>query len=139
MDKTLHISLIEQELSEKLDDLLIEHQYEGPRKKRIIAPRNGIGMLVALPEPPRISLQIEIYPNETEEPHFKIKYKNTTCRFLISNCEPMKAELKRGIPVPINKIMKVIKKMWTENKQTLEATWIATRPTNQNHGHQHIR
>ena len=47
------------------------------------------------------------YPNETEEPHFKIKYKNATCRFLISNCEPMKAEAKNGIPVQINKIMKV--------------------------------
>ena len=50
---------LEKTLSEYLDDLLVQVKQD-----------------------PRVKFKIEIYPNETEEPHFKVTYQNVTCRFL---------------------------------------------------------
>ena len=66
-------------------------------------------------------------------------YQNVTCRFKLLNCEPMKAELKKGIPSPIQKIMKQIQKTWADNKEELIKQWNESRPTNQHHGHQKIK
>ena len=130
---------LEQSLSEQLDDLLVENRIESPRQSRLIFPEFGMGMIVSVKDPVRINLKLEIYPNETEEPHFKVTYQNTTCRFKLSDCSPMKAESKNGIPTPIKKIMKEIKQVWKNNKQDLFLAWKNTRPTNQNHGHQIIK
>lgn len=130
---------LEQSLSEQLDDLLVENKIESPRQSRLIFPEFGMGMIVSVKDPVRINLKLEIYPNETEEPHFKVTYQNTTCRFKLSDCSPMKAESKNGIPTPIKKIMKEIKQVWKNNKQDLFLAWKNTRPTNQNHGHQIIK
>ena len=130
---------LEQSLSEQLDDLLVENKIESPRQSRLIFPEFGMGMIVSVKDPVRINLKLEIYPNETEEPHFKVTYQNTTCRFKLSDCSPMKAESKNGIPTPIKKIMKEIKQVWKNNKQDLFLVWKNTRPTNQNHGHQIIK
>ena len=130
---------LEQSLSEQLDDLLVENKIESSRQSRLIFPEFGMGMIVSVKDPVRINLKLEIYPNETEEPHFKVTYQNTTCRFKLSDCSPMKAESKNGIPTPIKKIMKEIKQVWKNNKQDLFLAWKNTRPTNQNHGHQIIK
>ena len=130
---------LEQSLSEQLDDLLVENKIESPRQSRLIFPEFGMGMIVSVKDPVRVQMKLEIYPNETEEPHFKVIYQNTTCRFKLSDCSPMKAESKNGIPTPIKKIMKEIKQVWKNNKQDLFLAWKNTRPTNQNHGHQIIK
>lgn len=130
---------LEQKLSEQLDDLLVENKLEPQRQSRLIIPEFGMGMIVSVKDPVRVQMKLEIYPNETEEPHFKVTYQNTTCRFKLSDCSPMKAESKNGIPTPIKKIMKEIKQIWKNNKQDLVLAWKNTRPTNQNHGHQIIR
>ena len=131
---------IESLLSEELDDLLVADKIERPRQTRISGSTpNGMGMLIMVKEKPRVDFKIEVYPNETEEPHFKIIYQNKTCRFKISDCTPMKAELKNGIPSPIQKIMKQIKKIWSENKDVIEKAWENTRPSDQNHGHQRVK
>lgn len=130
---------LEQSLSEQLDDLLVENKIESPRQSRLIFPEFGMGMIVSVKDPVRVQMKLEIYPNETEEPHFKVTYQNTTCRFKLSDCSPMKAESKNGIPTPIKKIMKEIKQVWKNNKQDLFLAWKNTRPTNQNHGHQIIK
>lgn len=130
---------LEQKLSEQLDDLLVENKLEPQRQSRLIFPEFGMGMIVSVKDPVRVQMKLEIYPNETEEPHFKVTYQNTTCRFKLSDCSPMKAESKNGIPTPIKKIMKEIKLVWKNNKQDLVLAWKNTRPTNQNHGHQIIR
>ena len=130
---------LEQSLSEQLDDLLVENKIESSRQSRLIFPEFGMGMIVSVKDPVRINLKLEIYPNETEEPHFKVTYQNTTCRFKLSDCSPMKAESKNGIPTPIKKIKKEIKQLWKNNKQDLFLAWKNTRPTNQNHGHQIIK
>ena len=130
---------LEQSLSEQLDDLLVENKIESSRQSRLIFPEFGMGMIVSVKDPVRVQMKLEIYPNETEEPHFKVTYQNTTCRFKLSDCSPMKAESKNGIPTPIKKIMKEIKQVWKNNKQDLFLAWKNTRPTNQNHGHQIIK
>lgn len=134
------IEILEKQLSENLDDLLVENGLEPKRKVHFSCPGNGtFGMVVCIKEPARVNFKIELYPNETEEPHFKVVYQNTTCRFKISDCSPMKAEAKKGIAVPIKKIMKEIKTTWKNNKEQLIQEWYKTRPTDQNHGHQKIR
>jgi hypothetical protein len=132
------IRSLEQYLSDELDDLLVADGLEQKRNSRI-SESSGMGMLLVIKDAPRVDLKFEIYPNETEEPHFKVTYKNTTCRFKILDCAPMKAEAKKGIPTPINKIMKQIKTVWEKNKEDIIKTWYDSRPTNQNHGHQNVR
>lgn len=129
---------LEKYLSDELDDLLVADGLEQKRNTRI-SESSGMSMLVVIKDAPRVDLKFEIYPNETEEPHFKVTYKNTTCRFKILDCVPMKAEAKKGIPTPINKIMKQIKTVWENNKEDIIKTWYDSRPTNQNHGHQKVR
>ena len=130
---------LEQDLSDKLDDLLVENNHMTPRQTRIIGGGRGMGFMLRVKDKPRINFKLEIYPNETEEPHFKVVYQNVTCRFTISDCEPMKAEAKNGIPTQIKKIMKEIKTVWANNREDIVRAWVESRPTNQNHGHQHIR
>lgn len=129
---------LEKYLSDELDDLLVADGLEQKRNTRI-SESSGMSMLVVIKDAPRVDLKFEIYPNETEEPHFKVTYKNTTCRFKILDCVPMKAEAKKGIPTPINKIMKQIKTVWENNKEDIIKNWYDSRPTNQNHGHQKVR
>ena len=129
---------LEKYLSDELDDLLVADGLEQKRNTRI-SESSGMSMLVVIKDAPRVDLKFEIYPNETEEPHFKVTYKNTTCRFKILDCVPMKAEAKKGIPTPINKIMKQINTVWENNKEDIIKNWYDSRPTNQNHGHQKVR
>ena len=125
-------------LSEKLDDLLVRHNLEPERAIRFSdGTSRGMGMIIGVKESPRI--KFEIYPNETEEPHFKVTYKNCTCRFKISDCSPMKAEAKNGVPTPIKKVMKEIQFVWKSEKKYIVQKWNDLRPTNQHHGHQYIR
>jgi hypothetical protein len=141
MEKIMNeIQELDKRLAEELDDLLVESKLEQPRQTRLSYPPRGmIGMIVAIKEKPRVDFKLEIYPNETEEPHFKITYQNTTCRFKLSDCSPMKAEAKNGIPNQIQKIMKEIKSVWKKNKEDIVTAWANTRPTDQNHGHQRTK
>ena len=127
-------------LSEYLDDLLVQNGELPERKEKISGGNNrGFGMVVKIKEDPCVKVKVEIYPNETEEPHFKVTYQNVICRFKIIDCEPMKAEAKNGIPSQIQKIMKQIKKMWSDNKEELIKRWVESRSTSQHHGHQKIK
>lgn len=130
---------LEKKLSEDLDDLLVSDGILPARQVNFSNSRRGFGMVLAVKQDPRIKVKVEIYPNETEEPHFKVTYQNVTCRFKIVDCEPMKAEAKKGIPPQIQKIMKQIKKLWSDNKEELVKKWAESRPTSQNHGHQKIK
>ena len=129
----------EKRLSECLDDLLVGDGVLPARQVKFSNSKRGFGMVLAVKQDPRVKVKIEIYPNETEEPHFKVTYQNVTCRFKIVDCEPMKAEAKNGIPSQIQKIMKQIKKMWSDNKEELIKKWAESRPTSQHHGHQKIK
>lgn len=130
----------ELELERYLDDLLVANNVLPSRKIRSFTEQKpSMKMLVPIAQGPRVKIKVEVYPNETEEPHFKVTYQNTTCRFRISDCEPMKAELQNGVPVQIQKIMKYIKQMWRDNKDLIIKAWQNSRPSNQNHGHQSIR
>ena len=130
---------LEKKLSECLDDLLVGDGILPARSVKFSNSKRGFGMVLAVKQDPRVKVKVEIYPNETEEPHFKVTYQNVTCRFKIVDCEPMKAELKNGIPSQIQKIMKQIKKMWSDNKEELIKKWAESRPTSQHHGHQKIK
>ena len=130
---------LEKKLSEELDDLLVGDGILPARSVKFSNSKRGFGMVLAVKQDPRVKVKVEIYPNETEEPHFKVTYQNVTCRFKIVDCEPMKAELKNGIPSQIQKIMKQIKKMWSDNKEELIKKWAESRPTSQHHGHQKIK
>lgn len=131
---------LEKTLSEYLDDLLVADGVLEARKTEFHSSgRGNFSMVVQVKQDPRVKFKIEIYPNETEEPHFKVTYQNVTCRFKLLNCEPMKAELKKGIPSPIQKIMKQIQKTWADNKEELIKKWNESRPTSQHHGHQKIK
>ena len=131
---------LEKELSESLDDLLVADKILPVRRTELSGGgRFGMGMMVMIKEPVRVHFKIEVYPNETEEPHFKISYQGATCRFKIADCEPMKAEAQKGIPPQIKKIMKQIKKIWQDNKDDIVKAWQNSRPTDQHHGHQNIR
>ena len=130
---------LEKKLSEDLDDLLVSDSILPARQVKFLNSRRGFGMVLAVKQDPRVKIKVEIYPNETEEPHFKVTYQNVTCRFKIVDCEPMKAEAKNGIPQQIQKIMKQIKKMWQDNKEELIKKWAESRPTSQNHGHQKVK
>ena len=129
----------EKQLSECLDDLLVSDGILPARQVKFSNSERGFGMVLAVKQDPRVKVKVEIYPNETEEPHFKVTYQNVTCRFKIVDCEPMKAEAKNGIPSQIQKIMKQIKKMWSDNKEELIKKWAESRPTSQHHGHQKIK
>ena len=129
----------EKRLSECLDDLLVDDGILPARSVKFSNSKRGFGMVLAVKQDPRVKVKVEIYPNETEEPHFKVTYQNVTCRFKIVDCEPMKAEAKNGIPSQIQKIMKHIKKMWSDNKEELIKRWTESRPTSQHHGHQKIK
>lgn len=133
------IQELEKRLSEELDDLLVADNIEKEWERRFQGSSKGMGMVVWIKDNPRINFKIEVYPNETEEPHFKITYQNCTCRFKIEDCSPMKAELKKGIPTQIQKIMKNIIKLWEKHQEEIKMAWISTRPSNQNHGHQNVR
>ena len=131
---------LEKTLSEYLDDLLVTDGVLEVRKTEFHSSGRGrFSMVLAVKQDPRVKVKVEIYPNETEEPHFKVTYLNVTCRFKIVDCEPMKAEAKNGIPSQIQKIMKQIKKMWSDNKEELIKKWAESRPTSQHHGHQKIK
>ena len=131
---------LEKTLSEYLDDLLVTDGVLEVRKTEFHSSGRGrFSMVLAVKQDPRVKVKVEIYPNETEEPHFKVTYQNVTCRFKLLNCEPMKAELKKGIPSPIQKIMKQIQKTWADNKEELIKKWNESRPTSQHHGHQKIK
>ncbi len=132
---------LEKSLSEALDDLLVAQNIEKPRKTRLVGGDNPgfTGFMFVVKEMPRADVRLDMFPNETEEPHFKVTYQNETCRFKISDCSPMKAEAQQGVPRHISKIMKEIKKMWKKNKEEIIEFWITSRPTDQHHGHQRIR
>ena len=131
---------IEQAMAEMADDLMVAAHIEPRRQERWIGGGSyGIGMMVRLKEKPRIDFKLEIFPNEIEEPHFKVVYKNTSCRFKIIDCTPMKAEAERGIPRPISKIMKEIKAAWSNNYDDLVKVWNKTRPSDRVLMHQKIR
>lgn len=137
---TEKIQQIESDMAESADDLLVEAGKEKKRTERIIGQTAyGMGMLVRIQEDPRIKFKLEVYPNEVEEPHFKVTYQNTTCRFKILDCTPMKAETARGIPPQIKKIMKEIRKTWKKNYKNLVKIWMDTRPNDKLLGHQKIR
>ncbi len=135
------LSELNDSMTAELDDLLVVEKLESPRKMQVKGGGHAgmMGMIVVVKEPPRVNVKIEVYPNETEEPHFKVTYQNVTCRFKISDCTPMKAEAKNGIPVQIKKIMKPIKTIWKNNKNDIIQAWVETRPSLQNHGHQQVR
>ena len=134
------IESLEKNLTDSLDDLLVANKIEEPRKVRIKGGRPGYtGFMVVVKEKPRVNFRMDMYPNETEEPHFKVTYQGQTCRFRVADCTPMKAEAQNGIPNQIKKIMKEIKTVWQKNKEQIIQVWLDSRPTNQNHGHQHIR
>ena len=139
MENTYNTRVLEDKITEELDDLLVANKIEKPRETHFSFPPFGIGMVVQTKDKPRVDFKMEIYPNETEEPHFKITYQNVTCRFKITDCSPMKAEARKGIPSQIQKIMREIKQTWKNNQKELIAAWHNSRPTNQHHGHQHIR
>ena len=130
---------LEKYLSEYLDNLLVHDKVLPARRIDFSNSGSGFSMVVATKQNPRVKIKVEIYPNETEEPHFKVTYQNVTCRFKIIDCGPMKAEAQKGIPPQIQRIQKYIKKMWADNKQELIKKWTESRPTNQNHGHQKIK
>ena len=132
---------LEKRLSEYLDDLLVADNLLPIRRSELQGGggRFGFGMVVMIKEPPRVNFKIEVFPNEIEEPHFRVSYQGQTCRFKIVDCEPMKAEAKKGIPSQIQKIMKQIKKTWEDNKEEIVKAWQDSRPSDQNHGHQKIR
>ena len=131
---------IEHAMAEMADDLMVAAQIEPRRRERWVgsSPR-GIGMMVRLKEKPRIDFKLEIFPNEIEEPHFKVVYQNTSCRFKIIDCMPMKAEAERGIPRPISKIMKEIHTAWSNNYDDLVKVWNKTRPSDRVLMHQKIK
>ena len=133
--------ITENAMAERVDDLLVQANIEPQRRERLSGGSSscGFGMMVRLKEPPRVNFKVEIYPNEIEEPHFKVVYQNTSCRFKIVDCVPMKAEEERGIPTQINKIMKHIKTAWSENYDDLVKVWQKTRPSDRNLMHQHIK
>ena len=131
---------LEKTLSEYLDDLLVTDGVLEVRKTEFHSSGRGrFSMVLAVKQDPRVKVKVEIYPNETEEPHFKVTYQNVTCRFKIVDCEPMKAEAPKGVPTQIKKIMKQIKKTWEDNKEEIIKAWQDLRPSDQNHGHQKIR
>lgn len=136
----IDIQGIEKQMAERLDDLLVEsNQLPARRVRMLFPPRGMIGMVVTVKDAPRVNFKLEIYLNETEEPHFIVRYQGASCRFKITDCTPMKAEAKKGVDQKIQKIMKEIKSVWSENKETIVKAWCDTRPSNQNHGHQKIR
>lgn len=131
---------IEKTMAEMADDLMVAARIEPRRHERLVgsSPR-GMGMMVRLKDKPRIDFKLEIFPNEIEEPHFKVVYKNTSCRFKIVDCMPMKAEAERGIPRPISKIMKEIQTTWSNNYDDLVKVWNQTRPSDRVLMHQKIK
>lgn len=134
-----YLQMLFDQMTEQLDDLLVESNLEPRRQSRLVFPKTGMGMVISIKEPPRVSIKLDVFPNETEEPHFKVTYQNCSCRFKISDCSVMKAEATRGVPPQIKKIMKEIKKVWQDNNKAIIDAWNATRPTDQNHGHQKVR
>lgn len=131
---------IENTMSEMADDLLVSAKIEPRRREREIGgSSHGLGMLVRLKDKPRIDFKLEIFPNEIEEPHFKVVYQNASCRFKIIDCMPMKAEAERGIPRPISKIMKEIQTTWSNNYDELVQFWDKTRPSDRTLMHQKIK
>ena len=131
---------LEDTMAAMADDLMVAAQIEPRRRERWVGGTpNGMGMMVRLKEKPRIDFKLEIYPNEIEEPHFKLVYQNATCRFKIVDCMPMKAEATRGIPTQINKIMKEIKSTWSANYDEIVKIWEQTRPSDKILGHQKIK
>lgn len=131
---------IEKTMAEMADDLMVVANIEPKRTERIVGGgAYDFGMMVRLKAKPRVEFKLEIYPNEIEEPHFKVIYQNTTCRFKIVDCMPMKAEATRGIPTQINKIMKEIKAAWSANYDEIVKVWEQTRPTDKILGHQKIK
>ena len=140
MTPTEHAQQVEHTMAEMADDLMVAAQIEPRRRERWAGgSTHGIGMMVRLKEKPRIEFKLEIYPNEIEEPHFKVVYQNTACRFKIVDCMPMKAEATRGIPTQINKIMKEIKSTWSAIYDEIVKIWNKTRPTVKILGHQKIK
>lgn len=140
MTPTERAQQIERAMAEKTDDMLVAAGIERRRTERLVGGTpNGMGMMLRLKEKPRIDFKLEIYPNEIEEPHFKVIYQNATCRFKIVDCMPMKAEATRGIPTQINKIMKEIKATWSANYDDIVKIWEKTRPTDRNLGHQKVK
>ena len=133
--------IVEKTMSERADDLMVQANIAPQRREYFSGGSSsyGFGMMVRLKEPPRVTFKVEIYPNEIEEPHFKVVYQNTSCRFKIIDCSPMKAEEERGIPSQINKIMKHIKTAWSENYDDLVKVWQKTRPSDRVLMHQNIK
>lgn len=137
------IKTLERWMTEQLESLIKESERNG--KEHLRREYDGqLPMKYSVPDLKKVpnkiaSVKIEIYSNETEEPHFKVTYKNCSCRFKIEDCQPMKAEGHDGIPIPIKKIIKYIEFVWRTNRALLVHTWNERRPQDKVLEHQKIK
>ena len=140
-DEKTNITDLEKKLSNQLDGLLVDNGIENPRD--IIIPKSNANLFVFSvfkQIAPRVQIKLEFFPNETEEPHFKVIYKNCSCRFKIKDCSMMPADCKNIKTIrPIMNIKKLIVKMWENNYKELRELWEKTRPTDKNMKHQIIQ
>lgn len=132
---TDNINILEAKLSNYLDDLLVANNIEKPRPTpldSILKPKadksvkDAFGFMIMKEIAPRIIVKIEIFSNEIEEPHFKITYKNCSCRFKFKDCSMMPADCKNKKAIqPILKIKKYIIQMWDEEFDDLRELWLS--------------
>lgn len=136
-----NITDLEAKLANQLDDLLVVNSIEEPRP--MVFPDVPKGMMILSiykKVDPRIQIKLVFFSNETEEPHFKVIYKNCSCRFKIKDCSMMPADCKNQKAIqPIINIKKQIFKMWQDNYTELCELWKETRPTDTNMKHQIIQ
>ena len=123
------IAELEKELAEQLDNLLIEKGILPKRKLSFVTPGSSDRMVMVIVKEEAMRIKFEIFPNEVEEPHFKVTYQGVSCRFKIKDCTMMKAEAKNGMPVQIKKIKPYIEEIWKKNKRKFIKKWNKSRPT----------
>lgn len=70
-------------------------------------------------------LKVSIYSNEIEPPHFKVEYQGESCRFRLSNGEPMDA-----MGTHISKYHRNIKKFYRDKKNWLCEIYNDNLPSN---------
>ncbi len=70
-------------------------------------------------------LNVSIYSNETEPPHFKVEYQGESCRFRLSDGEPMDT-----MGTHISKYRRNIKKFYRDKKHWLCEIYNDNLPSN---------
>ena len=105
---------MEQQLSDYLDNLLVDARIVSPRHQILEKDENGQDIL-KFTTPARIKVTFTISQKPNVTPHFTVRYKGADCSFSLIDGSPLKTKL----PLKFQNIFQFIIQMWIEKREDI--------------------